>query len=163
MTSALFSYHYNTKMMELTLEAKLKISEQEESRCSTSQSLPIPSHTIFDPIPSLHAIEYGNFLFPSRPLLIATGTTPRSSSCVTFTEFSRFLTSFAPNFHPNFLCSPSPTLPSENTPGSTSSRRRGEALYPLEVFDLATVEPLPRMLENIIDLKNAKGGASGRS
>ena len=47
-----------------------------------------------------------------------------------------------------------------NCAGSTSSPRRGEALYRVGVSDLASIESLARMLEKTIDLKDAED-ASG--
>lgn len=57
--------------------------------------------------------------------------------------------------------SASPTQLSGNTlhnpgsdPSSSPRRRRGEALYPIWVSVLASVEPLARMLGNIIGLNS---------
>ena len=63
----------------------------------------------------------------------------------------------APDLHLTYLLLLSVAHPRiGNNPGSTSSPRRGEALYQVEVWVLASVGPLPRMLGNIIDLRSLR-------
>lgn len=95
-----------------------------------SLSLPLRTGSLYPPLWDDSDVTHNHTIFPKSDLFLPLGFRAGVS----------------------LLPSPSPTLPSEiNDPGSTPSpRRRGEALDRVGVSVLATVESLPRMLENII-------------
>lgn len=116
---ALSSHQRDTKMMGLISESKVVCKHLSKKSLgilprSRYPSHPIPYHLCYPPL---------------------TASDQKRSRSFTITTYSENLTSSAPQVPTQkFFCSPSPTLPSENTPGATPSPRRGEALCLVEGF-----------------------------
>lgn len=149
------------KLLEVISEADLIVScEREKSRYLYLAliALPIPSYpvsTIFNIFPSLRAIINRT---PLPPPSSPTSTTTQESRCCHHHIVSKTPIPSAPKPPSKFFRSaplhspPSPTRP----PGISPDRPAAvttTALYRFEVSDLASVEPLARMLGKIIGEK----------